>query len=161
MNQAQCREKLGRLLAEESDALNELSRLLDREHGFLESNDIGALDAASRERQRCVARIARIDEERRQLCRDLGHPLTLEGLEQLIRWCDPSGTLAQGWQVCSEAAVRCRRLNDRNGALVSARLQHVEARLGTLFESRREAVTYGPKGAYSQTPQGRVVAVEA
>jgi hypothetical protein len=97
-----------------------------------------------------VARIFRVDEERRALCLDLGHPLDLKGLEDLIRWCDPKGTLAGRWAECSDAAARCRKLNDRNGALVAARLKHVQARLGTLIESRREAVTYGPRGAYTR-----------
>ena len=41
---------------------------------------------------------------------------------------------------------------------MAARLPAVQARLGTLIESRREAVTYGPRGAYSQGsigPSGR------
>jgi flagella synthesis protein FlgN len=161
MNQDECRETLRRLIAVEHDSLNELSTLLEREHEHLEANDVAALDAASRDRQRCVARIMRIDEERRSLCRDIGHPLTPEGLEQLIRWCDTQGTLAVGWASCSAAAARCRQLNDRNGALVAARLQHVQARLGTLIESRRETVTYGPRGGDNQAAQGRVVATEA
>lgn len=161
MDQAQCREKLGRLISEEATGLNELATLLDREHGFLEANDVVSLEGATRERQRCVARIFRVDEERRALCRDMGRPLDLKGLEDLIRWCDPKGTLAGRWADCSDAAGRCRKLNDRNGALVAARLKHVQARLGTLIESRRETVTYGPRGAYSQTASGRVVATEA
>ena len=161
MEQAQCREKLGRLISEEATGLNELATLLDREHGFLEANDVVSLEGATRERQRCVARIFRVDEERRALCRDMGRPLDLKGLEDLIRWCDPKGTLAGRWTECSDAAGRCRKLNDRNGALVAARLKHVQARLGTLIESRRETVTYGPRGAYSQTSSGRVVATEA
>jgi flagella synthesis protein FlgN len=161
MDQAQCRERLARLLSEESIALNELSLLLDREHGYLEANDVTALEGATRERQRCVARIFRVDEERRALCSEMGHPLDLKGLEDLVRWCDPKGTLAGGWTECTAAAGRCRRLNDRNGALVAARLTHVQARLGTLIESRREAVTYGPRGAYSQATSGRMLATEA
>ena len=161
MDQAKCREKLGRLIGDECTALNELSTLLEREHGFLQENDVVSLEGATRERQRCVARIFRVDEERRALCLDLGRPLDLKGLEDLIRWCDPKGTLAGRWTECSEAAARCRMLNDRNGALVAARLKHVQARLGTLIESRREAVTYGPRGAYSQASSGRVVATEA
>lgn len=161
MNPTQCRDKLGRLMADETHALNELSVLLNREHEYLEANDVAALETASRERQKCVTRIFRIDEERRGLCSDLGYPLTLEGLEQLLRWCDPNGLLAEGWSICSAAAARCRQLNDRNGALVGARLQHVQARLGTLIDSRRETVTYGPKGGYSQTTHGRVLATEA
>jgi flagellar biosynthesis protein FlgN len=161
MDQAKCREKLGHLLADESSALNELSALLDREHGFLEANDVVSLEGATRERQRCVARIFRVDEQRRALCRDMGQPLDVNGLEQLIRWCDPKGTLASGWAECSAAAAKCRQANDRNGALVAARLTHVQARLGTLIASRRETVTYGPRGAYAQASAGRVVATEA
>jgi flagella synthesis protein FlgN len=161
MNQTQCREKLGNLIKDESLALNELSTLLDREHGFLEENDVVALEGATRERQRCVARIFRIDEERRALCRDTGRPVDLKGLEDLLRWCDPQGSLSGSWAECSEAAAKARNLNDRNGALVAARLKHVQARLGTLIASRREASTYGPKGAYGQASTGRVLSAEA
>jgi flagellar biosynthesis/type III secretory pathway chaperone len=161
MDQTQCREKLARLIGDESQALNELSGLLEREHGYLEGNDVASLEGATRERQRCVARIFRVDEERRALCSDLGYGLDLKGLEELIRWCDPKGTLAQGWAECSAAAARCQQLNDRNGALVAARLQHVQARLGTLIDSRRETVTYGPRGAYGPSSSGRVVTTEA
>src|SRR5207253_4152284 len=105
--QTQCREKLGNLLQDESLALNELSTLLDREHGFLEAADVVSLEGATRERQRCVARIFRADEERRALCRDMGRPVALQGLEDLLRWCDPKGTLANSWAQCSEPAAKC------------------------------------------------------
>ena len=91
MDQMQCREKLGNLIKDEHLALNELSTLLDREHGFLEANDVISLEGATRERQRCVTRIFRVDEERRALCRDMGRDVDLKGLEDLLRWCDPRG----------------------------------------------------------------------
>ena len=161
MDQTQCRQKLGNLIKDECVALNELSTLLDREHGFLEAADVVSLEGATRERQRCVARIFRLDEERRALCSDMGRPVDLKGLEDLLRWCDPKGTLASSWAECSEAAANCRSRNDRNGALVAARLQHVQARLGTLISSRKESTTYGPRGAYSQASTGRVLTTEA
>jgi flagella synthesis protein FlgN len=161
MEPAQCRETLRRLISDEHVALNELATLLDREHGFLVANDVVSLEGATRERQRCVARIFRVDEQRQTLCRDLKQPLDVKGLEAILRWCDPQGTLSANWGECSAAATRCRTLNDRNGALVGARLKHVQARLGTLIDSRRDAVTYGPRGAYGQTPAGRVVTTEA
>jgi len=161
MDQSQCRERFARLIHDESRALSDLAALLEREHGYLEGNDVAALEGAARERQKCVARIFRVDEERRALCRDMGHSQDLKGLEELIRSCDSKGTLAGGWAECSAAADKCRRLNDRNGALVAARLTHVQARLGVLIESRRETMTYGPRGGYSQPSAGRVVATEA
>src|SRR5882724_5166234 len=104
LNQAECRERLGRLIHDENSALSELATLLDREHGYLEANDVVSLEGATRERQRCVARIFRVDEARRALCHDMGRPLDLKGLEDLVRWCDPQGTLAGGWAECSAAA---------------------------------------------------------
>src|SRR5262249_47481938 len=121
--QAHCREKLTELVQAESGALNELSALLEREHRYLEANDVLSLEGATRERQRCVARILRVDEQRRALCSTMGFAIDLTGLEELIRWCDPGATLAEGWTECSTAAARCRWLNDRNGALVAARLK--------------------------------------
>ena len=161
MDPGQCRELLASLISEESSALSDLSVLLDREQGYLRANDAASLEAAAPERQRCVARIFRVDEARRSLCSRLGHSADHTGLEQLLRWCDPEGTLASGWARCSEAAAHCRRLNDRNGALVAARLQNVQARLGCLIDSRRESITYGPRGAYAQASAGRVVTTEA
>ena len=161
MDKVACREKLRHLISDEGTALRELAALLDREHGYLEADDVTSLESATGERQRCVAQVSRVDEERRALCRDMGYTLDLDGLERLIRWCDPDGTLAGGWAECSAAAARCRQLNDRNGALVAARLKHVQARLGTLIQSRRETVTYGPRGTYSQASAGRVLTTEA
>ncbi len=161
MEPAACREKLGKLIAAETAALRELAALLDHEHSHLAANDIVALEASTRMRQRCVAQIIRMDDERRSLCRQLGHSEDLDGLETLLRWCDPRGTLAQGWAYCAAEAARCRQLNDRNGALVGARLKHVQARLGVLIESRRESVTYGPRGACAAAGTGRVVVAEA
>lgn len=161
MEASVCREKLGRLMAQETSSLGALAALLEQEHEYLLANDVVALEGATRERQRCVAGIIHVDEERRSLCRDLGRSNDLQGLEDLLRWCDPQGTLAPGWAQCSAAAANCRRLNDRNGALVGARLQHVQARLGVLIDSRRETVTYGPRGAYAAAGSGRVLTTEA
>src|SRR4030088_1227396 len=102
MNEAECRERLGPLMHDENTALSELATLLDREHGFLEANDVVSLEGATRERQRCVARIFRVDEERRALCLDLGRPVDLKGLEDLIRWCDPKGALTGRLAECSD-----------------------------------------------------------
>ncbi len=161
MDPVMCREQLGRLIGAEFDALNELANLLDREHTYLSENDVVSLEGAARERQRSVAKILRVEQERGALCRDTGRADDLKGLEDLLRWCDLQGTLAKGWALNCAAAAKCRALNDRNGALVAARLTHVQARLGVLIEGRRDAVTYGPRGAYSQTVSGQVLTTEA
>jgi flagellar biosynthesis/type III secretory pathway chaperone len=161
MDRAQCREQMSRLITEESTGLVQLTGLLDHEHGLLAAGDVVSLGAAINERQRCVGRIARVDEERRALCRTLNFTLDAKGLESLLRWCDPAGTLSARWSECAAAATRCRMLNDRNGAMVSTQLQHVRVRLGTLIQNGRETLTYRRDGAYSQGTVGRVLATEA
>jgi flagellar biosynthesis/type III secretory pathway chaperone len=144
-----CREQMQRLIQEETTALGELTVLLDREHTYMSANDVDALGEAMRERHKCVARILKVDDERRVLCRSLNRPHDLKGLEALLKWCDPQGTLAGAWAECTAAAINCRSQNDRNGALAGARLQNVQARLGVLVDGRRETVTYGPRGTCS------------
>ncbi len=146
MDPQTCRAQMGRLIQEESAALGELAVLLEREYTHLKGNDVESLGSAMRERHKCVARILKVDDERRSLCRTLGRPHDLKGLEALLVWCDPQRTLVASWTQCMAAAGACRGLNDRNGAMAGARLQNVQARLGALIDGRRETVTYGPRG---------------
>ena len=161
MDAAACREHLHKLIDAELAELAALSELLEREHGLLANGDLPALDAAMRERQRCIGRILRVDEERRLLCRNLSHPEDAAGLRRLMSWCDPTGALARRWTQCTDAAARCRILNDRNGALVSARLKHVQQRLSALVSTGRQGVTYKRDGGYTVATTGRVITTEA
>jgi flagellar biosynthesis protein FlgN len=161
MDPAQCREKMSKLIAEEITGLAKLIELLEHEHGLLIAGDSVALSAAINERQRCVGRIQRVDDERRAMCRAQNLTLDAQGLESLMRWCDPTGTLASRWAECAAAANRCRMLNDRNGALVGTQLHHVRARLGALIQQGRETLTYRPNGGYAQGTVGRMLAIEA
>jgi len=149
MDPQTCRAQMGRLIEEETTALGDLAVLLDREFAHMQDNDVDALGDAMRARHKCVARILKVDDERRALCRTLGRPHDLTGLKALLAWCDPQGTLSAAWAACTAAAIKCRGLNDRNGAMAGARLQNVQARLGVLVDGRRESMTYGPRGTCS------------
>ncbi len=161
MDPASCRETLTSLISQESAALAELSQLLDREHACLVANDVVALEAAMAERQHCVGVILRVEEERRSMCRMMGFTNDLPGLEKLLGWCDPSGSLKPLWAECASRGARCRELNDRNGALVNARLKRVETMLGALTGTAPEGSTYGRAGAYAAPRAGRVVTAQA
>ena len=149
------REALATLLGEESTALGQLEALLQREHEVLQSGDIGALNAMAHQRQAKIGELAQIEEHRRELCRAHGHSADRAGLEQLVMWCDPKGSLVSRLRECAERAVRCRDLNDRNAVMVNARLRNVSERLAALT-GRGEANTYGPKGA-APVRSGRVL----
>jgi|SRR5579872_3095278 len=142
---AVCRDYLGTLLGEESNALRELEELLLRENEVLAARNVAAIERTAVIRQQMMGELARIEEQRRSLCRMHGHAPDWLGLENLMRWCDPNGTVLPRLRECAQRAMRCRDLNDRNGTLVAARLHQVEDMLVALGSAARP-MTYGPTG---------------
>ncbi len=157
MNAELCREHLARLMSDETRLLTQLEALLDSEHSFLNSNDIDGLEQAGTDRQTCVGALVRVEEERRTLCRMSGKSTDVHGLEQLIKWCDPHGTLKSHWERCADQATRCRDRNDRNGRIVAARLKRVEGMLDIITGRDKQAKTYGPQGTYAPVNTGRMI----
>jgi len=149
-----CREHLGSLLTEESEALAELGELLLREHEVLAAKNVAAIERTALIRQQMVGSLARTEEQRRALCTLHGHTPDWAGLEDLLHWCDSQGTLLPRLRECAQRATRCRDLNDRNGTLVAARLKQVEGMLAALTSGASQPVTYGPRGV-SASPQRR------
>lgn len=158
---AACREALSAILSTEVAQLTELAALLEREHELLAANDIETLEGVMGQRQVAVGKLLDAEEERRNLCRMHGRGVDASGVLQLMTWCDPQSTLKSRWDECAKGATRCRQLNDRNGALVIARMRRVETLLTALTGQPRETPTYGPKGAYAPARSGRVLATEA
>jgi flagellar biosynthesis/type III secretory pathway chaperone len=157
----QCRETVARILADEITALKLLETLLRSEHTHLAENDIDALETASAARQDCVARLSRLGDERRDLCRMLGRGPDLAGLAALVAWCDPSGTLAPLLAEHAQRSTDCRDQNARNGALVGARMARISNMLGMLSGSVTPPV-YGRGGQQAPTPTaGRLLAARA
>lgn len=142
-----CREHLGTLLTEEIDALRELEDLLGREHEVLGAKDVAAIERTALVRQQMMGALARTEEQRRSLCTMHGHTPDWVGLERLMQWCDPQGTLLPRLRECAQRATRCRDLNNSNGTLVAARLKQVEGMLTALTGGANQPVTYGPNGS--------------
>ena len=143
-----CREHLAKLISEENKALTRLEGLLDQEHEYLLANDVEALDRAGEARQACVTDLIRVDDDRRTLCRMLNMPADKIGLEQMLNWCDPTRSLQSRIADCAERAGRCRDRNDRNGALVTARLKRVEGMLDVVTGRANQPKVYGRQGGY-------------
>ena len=156
------RESVATLLSQEISFLNRLADLLAHEHTLLVANDVDSLDKAMQERQVVVGQLLDIEEERRSMCRAHGKTADVHGLEQLLAWCDPRGTLKPRMAESAKSASRCREMNDRNGALVQARMKHVQGLLSAITGQSPEApATYGPKGAYAAPRTGSVFTTEA
>jgi flagella synthesis protein FlgN len=141
-----CREHLGSLLTEEVDALRELEDVLEREYDVLSAKNVAAIERTAMVRQQMMGDLARTEEQRRSLCTMHGYTPDWLGLEGLMSWCDPEGSLLSRLRDCAQRATRCRDLNVKNGTLVAARLKQVEGMLNALTGGASQPVTYGPKG---------------
>lgn len=163
MDAPTCRSQLERLLRDETQLLQTLEQQLEAEYGLLKANDINGLESAGAARQETVARLLRLDDERRSLCRMLGHGEGNAAMAGLLRWCDSAGSLSGDYERCAAQAQRCREQNDRNGALVAARLNRVSGMLRQLNPAATESRTYAPGHAASPTRlgAGRMLAVRA
>ena len=158
MDASACREHIEQLLTQETNELAKLQTLLDREHELILANNIEELDSAGEARQACIGELARIEDERRSLCRMHNLPTDAMGLERLLKWCDPGKSMQRLWAECAKRATACRQSNDRNGALVSARLKRVEGLLDVVTGRANQPKVYGRQGAYqSSGPSSRVL----
>lgn len=165
MDSRVCRDTFARLLAEEIQALSDVEQLLNVEHEALLSKNVESLEQTAENRRIRIGALVRIEDERRSLCRMLGHEPNVDGLKKMMQWCDPRGSLTQQWADRGERAKRCRYLNDRNGALVTARLKRVEGLVDLLTAKDNAPATYGPRGAANNsaaaTASGRLLTIEA
>lgn len=152
-----CREHLAEVLTEEAALLGELRTLLEREYEVLGTKDAIAVEKTVLARQERVGALARVEEHRRSLCSLHGYSADYAGLEGLIVWCDPQGTLVSRLRECAKRAADCRDLNERNGTLVAAKLKRVEGLLGALTGRTSSADTYNANGSNAPTRPGRVL----
>jgi flagellar biosynthesis/type III secretory pathway chaperone len=125
-------QQLGRILAEESQLLIELQTVLEQETKILCGEDSEAIARIGSNRHRCVDRLSQLGIERLDASRMLSFGTDRIGLEKLHDWADPSRRLRTSWSSNLELARRCKALNDKNGAIVAAKLGRVQKLLGHL-----------------------------
>jgi flagellar biosynthesis protein FlgN len=143
------------LLAEEAGLLASLEALLGQETEALRGDELPEIERIGTERHRCVDALMRIDSERRAACRLLGIGDDRVRFEELLDRCDHSGALKTRWHAGLEVAARCKDRNERNGAIVAAKLRRVEALLTTVRGGTDNVVpVYGATGQRPLPPRG-------
>ena len=135
-----------RIIAEEAGLLGSLEQLLRSEAEVVRGDDVEAIGRIGAARHQCIEALTRLDAERSDACRMLGFGNGRGAFDRLLQWCDPAGALRARWRANLDGARRCKDLNDRNGAVVTARLNRVSQLLATL-RGAPPAATYGPKAA--------------
>jgi flagellar biosynthesis/type III secretory pathway chaperone len=143
---ATVRSHLAGLLNEEGALLIRLEAELQKETAILRGDDTGAIQQAGALRQECTAALARIAAEREAACRLLTRTATGADFPKLLAWCDEGEVLTRQWQDNLARARRCRELNERNGAIVSVKLNHVQSLLAALRGVQSQP-DYGPTAA--------------
>jgi flagellar biosynthesis/type III secretory pathway chaperone len=146
IDRSNVRQHLDRLLAEEAQLLAELKTVLEQETDIVRGDDTDAIQRIGSNRHRCVDRLSRIGTERLDTGRMLSFGTDRTGMEKLLDWVDPTATLRIKWTANLELARRCKALNDRNGAIVAAKLDRVQQLLGKLRGATAPSV-YSPKGS--------------
>ena len=153
-----CREHLAEILTDEVGLLGELRALLERESEVLGTRDAVAVEKTLIARQDRMSALTRLEEQRRALCSLHGYSADRIGLEHLMMWCDPEGSLVSRLRECAKGAAACRELNDRNGTLVNAKLRRVEGLLGAMTgRPATPADTYSARGSTEPSRPGRVL----
>lgn len=143
------------LLGQEAVLLSDLEALLDKETDALRVDDLAELERIGRERHRCVESLMAIDTERRLACRMLGLGEDGREFERLLDHCDATGQLKSRWHAGLEVAARCKDRNERNGAVVTAKLRRVESLLMTVRGGQNAvAPVYGASGRRNVTARG-------
>jgi flagellar biosynthesis/type III secretory pathway chaperone len=132
LQRAEVHQTLNRILEEESRLLVELEALLAQETAILRQDDVAEITAIGSTRQRCVDALMRLDNERLDTCRMLSFGQGRGAVARLYGWSDPSGGLNSMWLANLAIARRCKKLNDSNGAIVSAKLSRVQKLLMVL-----------------------------
>ena len=162
---ALCRDSIARLLADEAQWLSLLEQQLSHEHSLITNDDVDGLQEAGTARQSCVSKLVRIEDERMSICRQLGQSADVVGLQAILGWCDPQGSLQAALRNTNQLATRCREQNTRNGMLVSARLQRLSGVVSLLnsdANTPRNSV-YGRSGssAGAAAAAGRMLSYSA
>lgn len=160
MDPAVSREHIAALLHAEEQQLGTLHLLLQDEFAALKTNDLDALDERGSARSLAMGALLRIQDERRSLLTALQYVDSNEGLEKMLRWCDPGNGLLENWRHCADLATLCRELNERNGLLVNARLRRVEGML-EIITARPPAATYSRDAGLTGSGAGRLLTIEA
>ena len=151
---ADVRQHLHRILVEEGQLMLELERLLQQEVTILQGEDADRIARIGAVRHRCVEALMRLEQERADLTRMLSFGDGRGAIDRLLEWCDEDAVLRTRWQATLEIARRCKDINDRNGAIVGARLRRVQTLLAAMRGAAPPPV-YGAGRTAQQTLPGR------
>jgi flagella synthesis protein FlgN len=141
------RQELGEALAavqgEMRQALDQLALALEAERIALDAGDTEALGQAGTRKQTLMQQLEQLDLERRQLANEQPQA---------------EATADSTWSAIVESLRHCHRLNQRNGGIVSQRLQLVRQALAVLTGTDGDSGLYDRSGELHAGARSRPLA---
>jgi flagella synthesis protein FlgN len=135
-------------LRSELAGFRELQQILLAEQDCLKRADVDALVRVTEIKSQQIERLKALAARRSDYLEHLRVGLDRRGMTSSPRAHAGSDAaeLSAMWAQLLNAAAEARALNDINGALIAARLNHNQAALATLHAAGRTLSTYGPDG---------------
>ncbi|MCZ8129722.1 MAG: flagellar protein FlgN [Steroidobacteraceae bacterium] len=149
---------LASVLERQAASARRLLAALDAERTALagEGSAPEALEAATADKQRCLADFEQLEQARVRVLSGAGFGPARDDMAAFLRAAeDPNyshesprpGPVATRWRQLLELVVRLRDANERNGMIVGIRSRQVRQLLNVLRTGRPDELTYGPVGA--------------
>ncbi len=158
MTPTECKSVLEDNLSESVHFALDLQHVLDEERDALERRDTDSLTDTAVRKQKCVNKLDELDGKRKVICRTCGFDDSIDGVPQLVEWCDDQKTVLASWEQFLDVAETCSLKNSGNGAIIRVRQAQIKDAIGLLRNGTKKSNTYGPHGQDDDGPNARSLA---
>ncbi len=146
MSPSDARSQIADLIGDSVYQALGLKEALEDERRALETQDLDGLNAVVDTKTACVERLRALDQQRTELCEQLGFANGSHQMTEVIEWCDEDGIISDRWEQLLVLAAEGSALNMTNGAIIRVRQQQFEASLSILRGGTPGPGTYGQNG---------------
>ena len=136
-------DALAAVLGDMQQAVDQLAQVLEAERTALDARDSDALDQAGTRKQALMLQLEQLDAERRQLASE--QPAV-------------AAAATSAWSKVVQRLQYCHLLNQRNGSVVSQRLNQTRRALAVLTGHAGESELYGRSGELHASLRSQVLA---
>ncbi|UJJ57609.1 flagella synthesis protein FlgN [Rhodanobacter denitrificans] len=136
-------DALAAVLGDMQQAVDRLAQVLESERSALDASDSDALDQAGTRKQALMLQLEQLDAERQQLASE--QPAV-------------AAAAAAGWSRIVQRLQYCHLLNQRNGSVVSQRLNQTRRALAVLTGHAGDNELYGRSGELQASLRSQVLA---
>lgn len=148
---------LARTLEAESGAFQDFIHTLQTEQEVLVQGEVDKLIELARLKSEKIVLLSQLAERRNRFLASQGYDPLRGGMEL---WLSQHGAehtprLGETWKLLLERAREAQHLNQTNGVMIEARLQHNQHALAVLQAAANQVSLYGPDGQTQSTGLGR------